>query len=647
MNFKEYSPSFLKIDLPDIGRRHAEMVLYGIIVILVCMKGWKENSSLTESMNDAYEWMSSHLLVKYGIFVFIAFVFTHIFDHFDLFYTESDSAQYLISALVQSQAAIIGIVITLTFIAVQLIFSYSPRAVGVALKRNYDMWMLLFFYGISIFYGLFVLRMIPNDLDGYLSQIDLLTLWGSTFSLEYRICFVYCLGIFTFVAIAPYLLYTINFLKPDNIIKFLSHDITESKILKHVKSVEEHKKDRTVPIEEDPVQPIVDMIHGSVMKYDIATTSIGINAIADRAIDVIDSHSFSISAEFKNDLYPGSISKEFKSEFEKKGHPLVGSLTVEMIDITGKKWRIHDESARELYRVIVDTNEELTGLIDLGTEIKVSEHFCRHFKEIIRLTAKEDEAPTIYVIKNLKSLGRLTAEKKLEYATKEVLRSLIEWIGVITERGFEGATSRTINSLRSIGKVAAENKLEDAASRAIEFLDMVGRDAVESGHEKAVWSALEALGQVGRTAAENELHHAAAEAARDLVFFGKFEIEKEQKKITKRVLWHLEQLGTIAVEKREEPEPVTWQVLKPEVVIKQVAQSFIEIGLFSIENIYSYAAQESVRALAKLTTSSEEVVNVVIQDYESTIREECRDYFQKFLNLYELELKKPHPRNSN
>ena len=299
---------------PECGLRcfvcMPRMVLYGIVAILVCMQGWKENLSLTESMNDAYERMSSHLWIKrilmYSIFGFIAFVFTYMFIHFDLFYTESDSAKYLLSALVQSQAAIIGIVITLTFIAVQLIFSYSPRAVGVALKRNCDMWMLLIFYGISIFYGLFVLRMIPNDLDGSLGQIDFLTMWGSPVSLGYRICFAYCLGILTFVAIVPYILNTVNFLSPANIIKILSHDITESKILKHIKSVEEHEKDRTIPIEEDPVLPIVDIIKGSVMKYDFESAKNGLEAITDRTIEICNSNKYS---DIEDDII--SISRHF------------------------------------------------------------------------------------------------------------------------------------------------------------------------------------------------------------------------------------------------------------------------------------------------------------------------------------------------
>jgi hypothetical protein len=500
---------------------------------------------------------------------------------------------------------------------------------------NVDIWMLLIFYGISIFYGLFVLRMIPDEFNGSLSQFYFLTLWGSSVSLEYRICFAYCLGVSTFVAIAPYILNTVDFLKPDNIIKILSHDITEYKILKHIKSVEEHKENRTKPIEEDPVQPIVDIIHGSVMRYDIATTSIGIDTIGDRAIDVIDSHSFSLSAEFKNDLDSGTISKEFKNEFKKTGHPLVGSFALVKIDITGKKWWIHDESGRELYRVIVDENEDLTGLIYFCTEIKVSEHFCKHFKEIIRLTVKVDETPTIYAIKNLKSLGMRTAEKKLEYATIEVLHSLIGRIGIITERRFGDVTIHTIDSLLSIGTVAAENKLEDAVSQAVKYLDGVGRDAAENGTKNVVWAVSEYIGQLGRTAVANELCHATKEAIGALEHFGKSEIEKKQKGRAERVLLLLERIGTVTVETREELEPATRQASELEGVVKRLVLSLIQLGRTAVENGDDSTAYESARVLTELTISSEEVVRDAIDEILKYTNN--YDSFQKFMQMYKLE----------
>jgi hypothetical protein len=542
---------------------------------------------------------------------------------------------YFLSALVQSQAAILAIVITLTLIAVQLASShYSPRVIDI-FKKDYAIWWFLFCYGISIFFGLCILMMMQVIRDENLVRPIVLTSYSLHISFEYWIYAAYWIAIITFAALFFYMKNVLDLLNPSNIIKKLSDNITKEKISKHIKSLEEHKEDRTKPIEDDPVQPIVDIIHGSVMRYDIATTSIGINAIADRAMDVMDSYSFSISAEFKNDLHPGSIPKEFKNEFKKTGHPLVGSFTLEKIDITRKKWRVHDESGRELYRVIVDENEELTGLIDLGAEIKVSEHFCRHFKEIIRLTAKADETPTIYVIKNLKSLGVRTAEKKLEYATKEVLRSLIGWIGIITERRFGDVTIHTINSLRSVGEIAAENKLEDAVSQAVKSLDMVGRDAAENGTKNVVWAVLEYIGQLGRTAVENELCHATKEAIGALVHFGKSEIEKEQKEMAKRVLLLLERIGTVTVETREELEPVTRQASELEEVVKRLVLSLVELGSSAVENRDDSTAHESARVLTELTISSEEVVRDAIDEISKYNHN--RDSFQKFMRMYKLE----------
>jgi hypothetical protein len=542
---------------------------------------------------------------------------------------------YFLSALVQSQAAILAIVITLTLVAVQLASShYSPRVIDI-FKKDPAIWWFLCYYGISIFFGLCILMMMQVIQDENLVIPIVLTSYSLHISFEYWIYAAYWIAIIIFAALFFYMKNVLDLLNPSNIIKRLSDNITKEKISKHIKSLEEHQEDRTKPIEDDPVQPIVDIIHGSVMRYDIATTSIGINAIADRAMDVMDSYSFSISAAFKNDLYPGGITKEFKNEFKKTGHPLVGSFTLEKIDITGKKWWIHDESGRELYRIIVDENEELTGLIDLGTEIKVSEHFCRPFKEIIRLTAKADETPTIYAIKNLNSLGIRTAEKKLEYATKEVLHSLIGRIGIITERRFGDVTIDTINSLLSIGTVAAENKLEGAVSRAVKYLDIVGRAAAENGTKNVVLAVLEYIGQLGRTAVENELCHATKEAIGALEHFGKSEIEKKQKERAKRVLLLLERIGTVAVETREELEPVTRQASELEGVVKRLVQSLIELGSSAVENGDDSTAYESARVLTELTISSEEVVRDAIDEILKYTHN--RDSFQKFMQMYKLE----------
>ncbi len=77
-----------------------------------------------------------------------------------------DNERYLISALVQSLAATIALVITLSLVAVQLAAqSYSARVIDVY-KNNPDMWILLSIYIVVIFYGLGLLKVIDIGVAG-------------------------------------------------------------------------------------------------------------------------------------------------------------------------------------------------------------------------------------------------------------------------------------------------------------------------------------------------------------------------------------------------------------------------------------------------------------------------------------------------
>lgn len=216
----------------------------------------------------------------------ISFFVGFVFLLFDLFHTDPVSARYMLSALVQSQAAIIAIVVSLTLIAVQLTASaYSPRVIRV-FRENPDMWILLLLYGFSIFYGLLVLKMIPGAEDS--SQIAMLNS-----SLEARITLVYALGISTFAILCLYVWNIMGLLTAENIINRLAKDIT---------------KDSLLNAKEDPIQPIMDIVHGSIMKYDIATTRVGLKVVTERVIEVIDQEGdITISERFYHHLVTTSV----------------------------------------------------------------------------------------------------------------------------------------------------------------------------------------------------------------------------------------------------------------------------------------------------------------------------------------------------
>ena len=190
------------------------VVLYGIIVILVYMKSWGEKKS------KLVQWIRG--LAQYSTCVIFFILWgvsllnwaSHLF-FYDSFHIGNDSARYLLSALVQSQAAIVAIVVTLTLVAIQLVVSsYSLRAIDIIKKS--PLWWFLTCYGMSIFYGLFVLGLIQKDVPP--SEFIVL----HSISLEFYIYIAYWFGFVTFAMLIIYMGKIFNFLESSNIIKRLS-----------------------------------------------------------------------------------------------------------------------------------------------------------------------------------------------------------------------------------------------------------------------------------------------------------------------------------------------------------------------------------------------------------------------------------------
>ncbi len=133
------------------------------------------------------------------------------FSYFNLLHTDVDSARYMLSALVQSEAAIVALVVTLSLVAVQLAAqSYSARVIDV-FRRTPDLWILMGIYGIAIFYGLGVLKLIERANPAL----------NSLSNLEGHVALSYYLGVFAFVALVPYIWKTLDLLKPSIVINML------------------------------------------------------------------------------------------------------------------------------------------------------------------------------------------------------------------------------------------------------------------------------------------------------------------------------------------------------------------------------------------------------------------------------------------
>jgi len=361
--------------------------------------------------NKVHDWWVSYnrklwtpRIFVYGFLLLVViFVGAVTFAHFNLFHTDADSARYMLSALVQSQAAIVAIVITLTLIAVQLTASaYSPR-VGDIFKKNPDMWILLGCYGVSIFYGFIVLKLVEGGEGEAVSQSAIWSLGFVSVSFESCVSLAYWLGAFTFVALFPYMWNIISLLKSENIINRLAVEITKDKILNP---------------NEDPIQPIVDIIHGSIMKYDLETTRVGLNAVTNQVIEIID-----LDCEEE-------ISDRFCNHLES-----VSELAISRED-------------EEATKVVIES----LGFFGFLTAEKGLEG-----------------APSKTAV-SLEEVGRIATKKGLEDAPWRIPLVLEDFGTAAAKKGLKGALWRIALSLGYVGTAAMKKGPEDAAEQAAKSL---------------------------------------------------------------------------------------------------------------------------------------------------------------------------------
>jgi hypothetical protein len=173
-----------------------------------------------------------------------------------------ESARYLLSTLVQSEAAIIALIISLSLVVVQIAASsYSTRMIDI-FKNSYYIWTLIWFYLISMVYGLYVLMRISKETNA---------------SLCADICLSYCLGVVSFFAVIPYIISMLEILKPEKIIETILQKITLDDILL------DHSENDTNGV----IQPLIDLIKSSILKYDEGAINYALKAIEDKIAIVI------------------------------------------------------------------------------------------------------------------------------------------------------------------------------------------------------------------------------------------------------------------------------------------------------------------------------------------------------------------------
>lgn len=226
--------------------------------------------------------------ILYLRFIPILILLSSFFSYINFIPSEYDSARYLISTLIQSEAAVLAIIITLSLVAVQeTASSYSPRVTEIFRNRNPDFWILILIYVFSIIYGSFILKQIgspslhPYNFGKY---IIVTNLFNILFNIQNAIWFTFFIGAFAFFFLIPYMLTTLDLLRPSKVMDILAENITENKL---TDAFELSKK--TYYDDYDPLHPIIDIMRSSLLCCDYQTAMRGLNSIHDSTDTILKS----------------------------------------------------------------------------------------------------------------------------------------------------------------------------------------------------------------------------------------------------------------------------------------------------------------------------------------------------------------------
>jgi hypothetical protein len=295
---------------------------------------------------------------------------------------------------VQSQAAIISIVVTLTLVAVQLTASsYSSRVIDV-FKRHSSIWFLLCFYILSISLAtLLLFFIIGNDSISSKPVLFSILLASGFFILLLLVLF-------------PFIQETLDFLKPDNVLILLLGLIENPKVIDEI----------------DPFQSIFDIVYGAIRNFDFTTMNVGLIEVQKKYEELISTNESEASKKYFAQKYFDNLQRAaillMKTGEPENANRIINILEINFLEslrtneitilseINVSRKKIGIFAAENRFDQVV--NRSIIVSINLGEEIKKIEDHSR-LKELDSIF---QELITIIVKISLVSL-----EKHIEYGS--------------------------------------------------------------------------------------------------------------------------------------------------------------------------------------------------------------------------------------
>lgn len=573
-------------------------------------------SILKDMLKNLYrEYTKKYRSLSYILILILIFVFTYCISRpFFGFYigfniTDPDSARYLLSTLIQSEAAILAIVITLSLVAVQqTASSYSPRVIEVFKdwKSNPDFYILMATYLISMVYGIWVLKQIGSDKSGNIVSFD-----HSFFnSFETHIWFSYTLGIFSFFSLVPYIRNTLDLLKPSNIIEKISEKISQETIKSFVFT--------RMKISDDINKMISQKTNES-----LAYTGIKEDNLYYKTISQKTNESLTYTGIEKDNLLSAEKPEESEiknsrvASFQRQSYTKNSLTEYESFELSGNS---DDNPIQQIFDILVssqikhDSTTSKYGLlkviarIETFTEGKIDPKFHPEIVKSFRNFAifsliLVDSDSSLSLVHYLEKIGIKAVEQKIEPVVNIVLSSLTDISIVGTEQKMEDIAIGATLSIRNIGiKTLNEDLIttdtnEDPFNVIVTGIEMnlrfIGKKAAELKLEKETLFVVRLLRDIGMESINRNLKFDIRQSIKYLEEIGKLSIRQELEMSISMVGIILNEIGTEVLkldpgDKASKEELSEFETL--------IVSTLYSVGMFSIS-----AAEHKFELSAKNT----------------------------------------------
>lgn len=461
-------------------------------------------------VNYSFYWLPNNYdrIVKfYKSKYFKAFVLltpiylTLAFIHYGFNIGDVDSARYMISTIIQSEAAIIAIIISLSLVAIQLSSSsYSIRLIDI-FKKSPSLWILISAYIIIIIYGLIILGIINQNNVHYFDN---------------QIIIIFYLAIFLFGSLIPYIIDVIDLLKPSTVINKLKYNIKEKNIIDAIKkdnsldveivpitgfftSLDIHNIKPVIQSDKEPLQPIIDIIKSSIIQNDMKTFKDGLNAVR----------------------YTNRILENNKIEDRDK--ETIIKLLLTYLGRIGKL--LIDKGDKEaLYELI-------TPVVSYGIKSRK-----KNFSQALILT-----------IDTLGSLGIYALDKNQEYIASYCAYSIRYICKDIKDGVFKNVLESALLYLKKIGKEALRKEYDDTLLMVILSLAVINN--TQNGFNRIKIDIMDFLGELGMSSAKLGLEDATNYSSMVIINLAK-EVKTDDREHFNKIIYYLLEMSYGAINEK-------------------------------------------------------------------------------------------------